>query len=214
MSAQPAVPSHPTDRVQLVPHNNALLDRLSALRNLPPDIVALTAFIATAGPIAGGMLGWPLWAMIVVAVLPWLPLLTGQLAWTYRHYQWLALFALLVVSQTGHFFEHVAQMVQIHLLGAQGPAAGGIIGPLNTEWVHFVWNTWVVLAVLVLLRRYPANAWLWATLLLSGWHAIEHFYIMSVYLKTGLAGTPGLLARGGAIGGGLPLIRPDLHFLR
>jgi hypothetical protein len=36
---------------------------------------------------------------------------------------------------------------------------------------------------------------------------------MSVYLRTGIVGSPGLLAHGGAIAGGLPLIRPDLHFL-
>lgn len=33
-----------------------------------------------------------------------------------------------------------------------------------------------------------------------------------VYLTTGKAGTPGLLAQGGLIGGGLPIARPDLHF--
>jgi CRP-like cAMP-binding protein len=31
--------------------------------------------------------------------------------------------------------------------------------------------------------------------------------------STGQEGTPGLLARGGLIGGGLPVRRPDLHFL-
>jgi hypothetical protein len=41
---------------------------------------------------------------------------------------------------------------------------------------------------------------------------MEHVYIMSVFLHTGHIGAPGLLARGGAIGGGLPLSRPDLHF--
>jgi hypothetical protein len=32
-------------------------------------------------------------------------------------------------------------------------------------------------------------------------------------MQTGTAGLPGLLAQGGAIAGGLPLARPDLHFL-
>jgi hypothetical protein len=36
---------------------------------------------------------------------------------------------------------------------------------------------------------------------------------MSYYLRTGIVGSPGLLARGGVIAGGLPLTRPDLHFL-
>ena len=43
--------------------------------------------------------------------------------------------------------------------------------------------------------------------------AIEHISIMFTYLATGVPGTPGLLSKGGLIGGGLPLTRPDLHFL-
>jgi hypothetical protein len=33
------------------------------------------------------------------------------------------------------------------------------------------------------------------------------------FLATGIPGSPGLLASGGSIGGGLPLSRPDLHFI-
>jgi len=32
-------------------------------------------------------------------------------------------------------------------------------------------------------------------------------------LTTGLSGTPGLLAQGGALGSGLPLTRPDLYLV-
>ena len=35
---------------------------------------------------------------------------------------------------------------------------------------------------------------------------------MATYLRTGVVGSPGLLSAGGLIGG-LPLARPDLHFL-
>jgi len=84
---------------------------------------------------------------------------------------------------------------------------------LNIEWVHFVWNTWVLIAAVVLLGRYRGNAWLWFTTLFAAWHAIEHAYIVWIYLRTGVAGTPGLLSLGGAIQGGLPIARPDLHFL-
>ena len=58
----------------------------------------------------------------------------------------------------------------------------------------------------------PQEPWLWVLLVISVWHEMEHVSIMSVFLRTGHVGTPGLLARGGAIGGGLPLNRPDLHF--
>jgi hypothetical protein len=36
---------------------------------------------------------------------------------------------------------------------------------------------------------------------------------MQTFLATGIPGSPGLLAAGGLIGGGLPLGRPDLHFV-
>ncbi len=126
---------------------------------------------------------------------------------------WLALLSLLALSQTLHLFEHVAQMIQIHILGLSGAAAQGIVGQLNIEWVHFIWNAWVLVALLVLLPRFHANLWLLATVLLAGWHLAEHAVIMATYLRTGVTGTPGLLAAGGLLAGGLPLARPDLHFL-
>ena len=126
---------------------------------------------------------------------------------------WLALLSFLALSQTLHLFEHVAQMIQIHILGLSGPAARGIVGQLDIEWVHFIWNTWVLVALLVLLPRFHTNVWLVATVLLAGWHLTEHAVIMATYLRTGVVGTPGLLAAGGLLAGGLPVARPDLHFL-
>jgi hypothetical protein len=64
-----------------------------------------------------------------------------------------------------------------------------------------------------LVVRYRGNTWLWFTTLFAAWHAIEHAYIVWIYLATGVAGTPGLLSLGGAMQGGLPITRPDLHFL-
>jgi hypothetical protein len=156
---------------------------------------------------------WPLWAVGLGGALLWFPILALDMAWMVRSYQWLALFYLLVVTQLGHFGEHVAQMVQIHWLGLSGPDARGIVGTLDIEWVHFVWNGWVLVAVLVLLRHFRANGWLWLTAVLAAWHGTEHVYILSQYLASGVAGGPGLLAQGGALGGGLLITRPDLHFV-
>lgn len=177
-----------------------------------PLTLGLTVVVSLGGLSFGLLLGWPLWAIGLATVVPWLPVFTMDVARVFRAYQWLALFYLLVVTQTGHFLEHVAQMIQIHLLALTGPDARGIFGTLDVEWVHFVWNTWVLLAVVVLLFHYPKNRWLWLTAVLSTWHAIEHAYIFSTYLSTGVSGTPGLLAQSGALAGGLPFTRPDLHF--
>ena len=66
--------------------------------------------------------------------------------------------------------------------------------------------------VLLLLVRFRHNLWLWLTAVVSTWHATEHVAIIWPYLTTGLRGSPGLLAQGGLIGGGLPLTVVDLHY--
>lgn len=126
---------------------------------------------------------------------------------------WLALFSLIALTQTAHVLEHVAQMVQIHVLGLRGLAARGVVGQLDLEWVHFIWNTAVVVVLALLLVRYRANRWLVIATAIASWHLIEHDVIMQSFLATGIPGSPGLLASGGLTGRGLPIVRPDLHFL-
>ena len=126
---------------------------------------------------------------------------------------WLTLLSILAVSQTAHLFEHVAQMVQIHILGLSGPAARGIVGQLDIEWVHFIWNAWVLVALVILLPRFRRNWWLIGVTLFAGWHLLEHVVMIATYLRTGVVGSPGFLSAGGLIAGGLPIARPDLHFL-
>ena len=188
------------------------LARAALFPSLWPEGLVAAITLSLGGLAFAALEGWPIWARGLAAVLPWLPVFVRDLAWISRQYQWLALFYGLVVTQSGHLLEHLAQMIQIHVLGLGGPDAGGVFGALDIEWVHFVWNTWVLLAVLVLLGRFGRNRWLWLTLPLSAWHEVEHAYILSVYLATGVSGTPGLLSHGGALAGGLPISRPDLHF--
>jgi hypothetical protein len=126
---------------------------------------------------------------------------------------WLAFLGFLALSQTAHLFEHVAQMVQIHVLHLSGANAQGIIGQLNIEWVHFIWNSFVLVALLVLLPHFRTNPWLLAVTPLAAWHLVEHSVMIATYIQTGVAGSPGLLSSGGLILGGLPIARPDLHFL-
>jgi hypothetical protein len=59
----------------------------------------------------------------------WIPPLALGATWNYQRYDWLSLFYVLLVTQAGHFLDHVAQMIQIHLLGLQGTSAqGGLVG--------------------------------------------------------------------------------------
>jgi CRP-like cAMP-binding protein len=187
--------------------------RFITLRGVPRRILWITSAMSYVAFAVGVLSGWPAWAYVLVAAAVWAPVLFIETAWMYRHYGWIALFYALVITQGGHFLEHVAQMLQIHLLGRQGPDARGVIGALDVEWVHLGFNTWVFVAVVALLLRFRGNPWLWMTLLVASWHQVEHTYIISIFLSTGAEGTPGLLAAGGRLGGGLDLTRPDLHFL-
>ena len=161
------------------------------------------------------MIGMDLWKVALLILFAWLPIFVVKTREIYRQYRWLAFFFVLLIAQSVHFTEHIAQMIQIHLLGLSGMQAHRIIGMLDLEWVHFIFDAgWVPICVYILLFVYrKSNPWLWVLGVIVTWHAFEHVVIMSYYLRTGIVGSPGLLAHGGIIAGGLALIRPDLHFL-
>lgn len=167
-----------------------------------------------AAAVGSGLADWDATATGLVAILPLVALIMLVVLSIERtHGAWLAFFGVITLPQVGHFGEHVGQMVQIHALGTAPPAAHGAVGALDIEWVHFLWNGGVLMGVAMLTMRYRRNRWLWATAAIGAWHMAEHLTIMLTFWGTGKAGDPGLLARGGDIGGGLSLIRPDLHFL-
>src|SRR6266852_8278244 len=190
--------------------STSLYKQVISIHTVPLPLILLTAGIS-AGLVATFWLGWAIWQVAILVILAWLPLFFLKTVSIHRQYGWLAFFFILVVTQGAHVLEHVAQMVQIHLLGLSGLQARGIFGMLDIEWVHFIWNSWVLLCAVLLVFLFRKNPWLWVLLVIAVWHEIEHVSIMSVFLRTGHVGAPGLLARGGAIGGGLPLSRPDLH---
>jgi hypothetical protein len=187
--------------------------RIAGVRTVSPRVVALVATASSGAALFSGLIGLPLWLVGTCALAPWLPILFKETSWTRRQYGWLALFYVLAITQTAHLFEHVAQMLQLHVLHEAPPQAKGVFGALDVEWVHFIWNTWVLVALALLVWRYRRNPWLWGTFAFSLWHEAEHISMMAVYLTSGAAGSPGLLASGGRIAGGLPVARPDLHFI-
>jgi hypothetical protein len=183
--------------------------------NSIPLYAVISASLISLGLLVIHMIGMDLWKVALLILLAWLPIFAVKTREIYRQYHWLAFFFVLLIAQSVHFTEHIAQMIQIHLLGLSGMQAHGIIGMLDLEWVHFIFDAgWVPICVYTLLFVYrKSNPRLWVLAVIVTWHALEHLVIMSVYLRTGIVGSPGLLAHGGAIAGGLPLIRPDLHFL-
>jgi hypothetical protein len=155
--------------------------------------------------------GWKLWLLGFLIIVAWMPLVVSTMRTIYLQNPWLSMLYLMVIAQTAHTIEHLAQMVEMHIFGWPASSAKGIIGFLDIEWVHLIWNSWVLLAVFMLLFAYRHNMWLWALFFFAIYHEIEHIYIVSIYVRTGIAGNPGLLAQGGLIGSGLPIVRPDLH---
>jgi hypothetical protein len=190
-----------------------LVGRVITLREIPVRVLTITILMSLAGLAFGIAQGWSLWVIGLAATIPWLPFFAIEAFRARRAYGWLALFYLLAITQSGHVLEHTTQMIQIHLLKLNPPHNHGIFGQFDIEWVHLVWNSLVLAAILLLTWRFPANRWLMLALAFATWHQIEHSYIMFRFLSTGAEGTPGLLAAGGHLGGGLPITRPDLHFL-
>lgn len=190
----------------------ALLRGLVSVRALPSRVLAGTVLASATALAFASMQAWPGWALVTAAIAPWVPAFTLGTQRTYRSDGWLALFYVLVVTQTAHLLEHVAQMTQLHVLDKTGPAARGIFGALDIEWVHFGWNAWVFAVAVLLVRRYRDNGWLWLVVAIATWHIAEHSLMIVEYLKAGKPGHPGFLSSGGILGGGLPVARPDLHF--
>ncbi|GCE15783.1 hypothetical protein [Tengunoibacter tsumagoiensis] len=155
--------------------------------------------------------GWSIWILGLLIIVAWLPLIFSVMSTIYQQHPWLSLLYLVVVGQAAHMIEHLTQAFEIHVLGYAGPKANGIIGFLNIEWVHLVWNSWVLLLVGILLIGYRKNGWLWFLFAFAIYHELEHIYMVYMYMKTGHPGNPGFLAHGGLFAGGLPITRPDLH---
>lgn len=111
------------------------------------------------------------------------------------------LFAWAFLAQLGHLIEHIAKQL----------SGSGLLGPnFDNELSHLVFNGIIALVSLLLVAVYPRNPWVYPLVVLAVLHGIEHVYIYTQFLQTGISGGPGLLGQGGAIGV-IPLDRVDLH---
>src|SRR5918994_3988064 len=90
---------------------------LVELQGAPASVITVAAAGSFIGQIAAVVQAAPLWVYLLAAVAPWLPVLAYEIAWTYRHYKWLAVFCLLLVSQAAYLIERIAQIAQIHVAG-------------------------------------------------------------------------------------------------
>jgi hypothetical protein len=149
-----------------------LRKHFAELHSASTPTVAVAAAGSFAGQLAAVVLGKPVWVYVLVAVAPWIPMLVLELVWTYRHYRWLAVFCLLIITQSLYLLEQVARSVQIHVLGRAPLDSPGIFGALGIERVDLVWTSWAVVGLLLLVSRFPRNPWLWLTLVIAVWDAV------------------------------------------
>ncbi len=190
----------------------SLSRRILNARSISLYVLSGTVIVTTV-LVASAWLGLKLWEVGVFVLLAWCPCVLYLMSKLHRLYGWgMAFLFLLLITQTAHLIEHTAQVIELHILGLKGAQASGIIGQLNTEWVHLIWNSWVLVFCFFLVYWFRKNYWLWGLAIFAVYHEAEHLYIISVYLRTGIAGTPGFLGKGGLFWGGTPWIRPDVHF--
>jgi hypothetical protein len=137
------------------------------LRGASPSVIAVAAAGSFGGLLAAVLNGAPLWLFTLAALAPWVPVFVFELVWTYCHYRWLALFCVLIITQSAYLLEQVARMTQVHLLNAAPVAASGIFSVLDMDRIPLLWTTWAALGALLLAARFPRNTFLWAALLVA-----------------------------------------------
>jgi hypothetical protein len=185
-------------------------------------ILATTVAASWAGMTASIILGYPLWVTGVITFLPWAPVLFTESLWKYRHYKWFSLYGIMIVTQTLHFIEHIAQIVEVDVIGLPRSQSRGIIGNLDAEYVHFFFDTSLLIGVIILLFKFRKSIPLWVALVVAIWHTAEHWYITYYYTfdranynplpAPGLHAHEGLLGAGGLLWPSSPFLRIELHF--
>ncbi len=181
----------------------------------------------------------PLWAATALVLVILLP--AGTLKWQddrRRYGATIMILSILVTSQGLHTVEHLVQWVQYNVLFWTMRQSNGLLSPANAEWVHFVWNWLVLIAILLLVRGGMRGAWLWLLLAVAAFHTIEHSYTFIRYqmvlremtamdvLNVTAQGLPGIVGRDGwlarsewtrgtwicGIPGLTTAVRLDVHF--
>ena len=186
-----------------------------AVHRVPPTILLLTALASYLIVGLSWLGGAPPWLGMALALIPWAFILFTEVRWTYRHFHWFALFFSMAIIQTIHYSEHCIQVVQHWIFGQDRMTSQAIFSDLHIEGVHFAGDTFLTVGTLILLTVFPRNIFLWiAAPFQVILHQAEHTFLMWEYLTEPVPlGGPGLLAYGGAIGGGLPPHRADLHWM-
>lgn len=115
------------------------------------------------------------------------------------------LFFAAMTVQSFHILEHIAQLIQKFGLGLS-QAHGLLGGVFDREWLHFAYNSALLLPLLVIFIGYglhrkgswfatrrPIHSAFIAAIGIQSYHVIEHTAKLFQYLMSGVESTPGIL---------------------
>jgi hypothetical protein len=97
-----------------------------------------------------------------------------------------------------HWAEHLAQAVEVYVLGWDRPHAGGVLGHLipwfvHSEWLHYGYAIVMLAGLVLLLPGFVGLALTWWTIALAiqVWHHFEHLLLLGQALtQRNLFGAP------------------------
>lgn len=170
--------------------------RLLRGREIQFRAVVITALASYLAQLIGILLHWPLWAIALATILPWVPLFTMKVLWTSKHYGFMALYLVIMILQAGHVGEHVVQVLQFIFI--YNPAHGcygfswygickdahGVFGELDRETVHFIWDGLILVACIVVRVHFrkSKNIWLTLAVVAAAIHQVEHIFLFGTFL--------------------------------
>lgn len=143
----------------------------------------------------------------------WTPAMAKTPAYMADTSHLIVMLALFLTQVIMHFPEHIAQFIQAFYLKAP---ANGILGQLNIEWVHFLYNGGILAMMAVIMfgcgmlsrgnawRRYNKVAWalMVFAFAVAIWHLPEHYAKLAQYYHN-LAAVPPIVPAGGPNAPGL-----------
>lgn len=99
-----------------------------------------------------------------------------------HHDRWLAVFMVIVLA---HWAEHIAQAVQIYVLGWPVHHARGVLGVafpwlVHSEWLHYAYALLMLIGLIVLRHGFTGRARTWwnVALGIQVWHHLEHLLLL------------------------------------
>jgi CRP-like cAMP-binding protein len=185
-----------------------------ALHRVPQRYLLISAFVSYCVLAMGYLQGTTIWVAFGLALFPWVIMVFFEVEWTYKHFGWFALFAFMAFVQLIHYSEHCIEVVQYHIFNDPLKESTAIFSKFNIEGVHLAGDSFLTIGTIVLLSKFPRNPWLWVAIPFQLAHQAEHTFLGYMHwIAHAPQGSPGLLGKGGAIAGGLPLTRVDLHWI-